>query len=64
MIIAIASDHGGYELKEKVKEYLRSRGIKLVDLGTHSTDSVDYPVYGKICACSGVRLYTYMFAAE
>ena len=50
MIIAIASDHGGYELKEKVKEYLRSRGIKLVDLGTHSTESVDYPVYGKACA--------------
>ena len=50
MIIAIASDHGGFELKEKVKEYLRSRDIKVVDLGTNSTESVDYPVYGKACA--------------
>ena len=50
MIIAIASDHGGFELKEKVKEYLRSRDIKVVDLGTNSTESVDYPVYGKVCA--------------
>ena len=50
MIIAIASDHGGFGLKEKVKEYLRSRDIKVVDLGTNSTESVDYPVYGKACA--------------
>ena len=48
MIIAIASDHGGFGLK--VKEYLRSRDIKVVDLGTNSTESVDYPVYGKACA--------------
>ena len=50
MIIAVASDHGGFELKEKIKEYLRSRDIKVVDLGTNSTESVDYPVYGKACA--------------
>ena len=50
MIIAIASDHGGFELKGKGKEYLRSRDIKVVDLGTNSTESVDYPVYGKACA--------------
>ena len=50
MIIAIASDHGGFALKETIKEYLRSRDIKFVDLGTHSEESVDYPIYGKACA--------------
>lgn len=50
MLIAIASDHGGFELKEKVKEHLRERNVKFVDLGTNSAESVDYPVYGKACA--------------
>ena len=50
MLIAIASDHGGFELKEKVKAHLRERNVKFVDLGTNSTESVDYPVYGKACA--------------
>ena len=50
MIIAIASDHGGFALKETIKEYLRSRNIKFVDLGTNSEESVDYPIYGKACA--------------
>ncbi|MDD4201034.1 MAG: ribose 5-phosphate isomerase B [Eubacteriales bacterium] len=50
MLLAIASDHGGFELKEKIKEHLRERGIKIVDLGTNDTSSVDYPVYGRACA--------------
>lgn len=50
MIIALASDHGGYKLKEVVKAYLDERKIKYVDMGTHSEESVDYPVYGKACA--------------
>lgn len=50
MLIAIASDHGGFELKEKVKEHLRERNVKFVDLGTNSTESVDYPIYGQACA--------------
>ena len=50
MLLAIASDHGGYELKETIKEHLRERGVKFVDLGTNNTDSVDYPIYGKACA--------------
>ncbi|MDD6190375.1 MAG: ribose 5-phosphate isomerase B [Firmicutes bacterium] len=51
MLIAIASDHGGFALKEKIKEYLREReDVKIVDLGTNSEESVDYPVYGKACA--------------
>lgn len=50
MKIAVASDHGGYELKEAVKEYLKGRDIEVLDLGTDSEESVDYPDYGKACA--------------
>ena len=49
MRIAIASDHGGFELKEIVKAHLEERGLEALDLGTHSDASVDYPVYGKAC---------------
>ena len=47
MIIAVASDHGGFALKEEVKKHLMERGLEVLDLGTHSEESVDYPVYGK-----------------
>lgn len=46
MKIGIASDHGGLELKEYIKEHLESRGVEYVDYGTNSLDSVDYPDYG------------------
>ena len=49
MKIAVASDHGGFALKEKVKEHLMQRGFEVEDLGTHLEDSVDYPAYGKAC---------------
>lgn len=49
MKIAIASDHGGYELKEAVKKHLLQRGFEIIDLGTDSEVSVDYPTYGKQC---------------
>ena len=49
MKIAIASDHGGYQLKEEIKKYLEGRNIEVVDLGTNSEESVDYPIYGKAC---------------
>ena len=49
MKIAVASDHGGFALKEKVKEHLIEGGFDVEDLGTHSEESVDYPVYGKAC---------------
>ena len=49
MIIAMANDHGGLALKKIVKEHLIERGYKVVDLGTHSEESVDYPIYGKAC---------------
>lgn len=49
MKIVVASDHGGYALKLKVAAHLKERGIEVEDLGTHSEESVDYPVYGKAC---------------
>ncbi len=49
MKIAIASDHGGFALKETIKEHLLKRGLAVMDLGTDSESSVDYPVYGKAC---------------
>ena len=45
--ICIASDHAGYVMKEKIKDYLINRNIPLIDLGTFSVDSVDYPDYAK-----------------
>jgi ribose 5-phosphate isomerase B len=43
MIVPIASDHAGFEAKEKVKTILESLELTPVDFGTHSADSVDYP---------------------
>ena len=45
--IAIASDHAGFALKSKVKDWLVEDGYEVEDLGTHSTDSVDWPDYGR-----------------
>jgi ribose 5-phosphate isomerase B len=44
-IIAIASDHAGYEMKIKIAGYLKDNGYETFDFGTHSTESVDYPDY-------------------
>jgi deoxyribose-phosphate aldolase len=41
--VALGADHGGFELKEQLKTYLREKGYRLRDLGTHSKDPVDYP---------------------
>ncbi|MCX4349907.1 MAG: ribose 5-phosphate isomerase B [Alphaproteobacteria bacterium] len=50
MTIAIAADHGGFELKEKLIAYYAAKGINLLDLGTHSSDSCDYPdMAGRMC---------------
>lgn len=46
MRIALASDHGGFELKKAVKAHLLSGGYEVEDLGTDSTDSCNYPIYG------------------
>lgn len=42
-IIPIASDHGGFEMKEYLIEQLKKWGYEVKDYGTHSTESVDYP---------------------
>lgn len=47
MKIAIGCDHGGFVLKESLVNLLQSRGIEVVDCGTNSTDSVDYPIFGE-----------------
>lgn len=47
MKIAIAADHGGFELKDSTVEYIKSLGNEVMDLGTNSADSVDYPDYAK-----------------
>jgi ribose 5-phosphate isomerase B len=47
MKIAIAADHAGYEEKEKIKAMLDDMGLEYEDMGTTSTDSVDYPDYAK-----------------
>ncbi len=50
MKIAIGSDHGGFELKEKLKSYLESKGYDVIDEGCFSLERVDYPVYcGLVC---------------
>lgn len=49
-MIAIGCDHGGYELKEKVKKHLEDRGISCRDMGCAGRDSCDYPVYGRAVA--------------
>ena len=43
--IAIASDHAGFFLKEKIKEYLRNENVEVRDFGAFSGDAVDYPDY-------------------
>jgi len=47
MKIALAADHAGFELKERVKALLIESKVEVLDLGTHSTDPVDYPDYAE-----------------
>ena len=48
--IAIASDHGGFELKSELIKYYQNKGIDLQDMGTYSADSCDYPdIAEKLC---------------
>jgi ribose 5-phosphate isomerase B len=50
MRIALGADHAGYELKDKIREHLKLRGIDVRDKGTNSGDSVDYPDYARLVA--------------
>ncbi|NPA12443.1 MAG: ribose 5-phosphate isomerase B [Aquificae bacterium] len=47
MRIAIGSDHAGFDYKEIVKKHLQEKGFEVIDKGTFSKESVDYPVYGE-----------------
>ena len=50
MKISMGCDHGGYPLKEFLKSWLQEQGHTVVDCGTDSTDSCDYPVFGAAAA--------------
>lgn len=50
MTIAIASDHAGFELKENLKRDIEQLGFSVTDLGTHGTQSVDYPDFANALA--------------
>ncbi len=47
MKIVIGSDHAGYRLKESVKNFLIGKGMDVEDVGTHSEESADYPLYAE-----------------
>ena len=50
MKISMASDHGGYALKEEIKAYLAEQGHEVEDFGCHDTASCDYPDFGEAAA--------------
>ncbi|SFU71890.1 MULTISPECIES: ribose 5-phosphate isomerase B [Butyrivibrio] len=49
-MIALGSDHGGFDLKEVVKEHLQKRGFEVKDFGTYNKESCDYPEFGRAAA--------------
>ena len=53
MRIAVASDHAGFALKQEMLPVIRSLGHEVIDVGTHSTDAVDYPDYA-VAGCSRI----------
>src|SRR4030042_4725707 len=50
MQIGLACDHGGFELKEELKAFLKSQGVEPIDMGTFNEDAVDYPDFGILVA--------------
>ena len=50
MKLSLACDHGGYLLKEELKSYLIKEGHEIVDCGTNSLESCDYPIYARRAA--------------
>ena len=49
-MIALGCDHGGYDLKQKVIQYLEGKNIPYEDMGCYGNDSCDYPVFGRAAA--------------
>ncbi|MGB0037117.1 MAG: ribose 5-phosphate isomerase B [Candidatus Acidiferrales bacterium] len=54
-VVALGADHGGYDLKEQLKGFLREWGYTVLDLGTSSLDAVDYPDFAEAVANAVVR---------
>ena len=52
MRISIASDHGGFELKKSLVSFLKNSGFDITDLGTDSTEPIDYPIFAEKVALS------------
>ena len=52
MKIALGSDHAGFELKESLRPFIESLGHEVLDVGTYSVESVDYPDYAEKVACA------------
>ena len=50
MRIALSADHAGFEMKDQLADWLRADGHEVVDLGTNTGESVDYPRYGALLA--------------
>ena len=50
MLVALGSDHGGYDLKQEVIGYLEEKGIAFKDFGCMGKESCDYPEYGRAAA--------------
>lgn len=47
MMIALACDHGGYELKQEIIQYLKKAGLEYQDFGCYDNSAVDYPIYAR-----------------
>jgi ribose 5-phosphate isomerase B len=54
-VVALGADHGGFDLKEQLREYLREWGYTALDLGTSSREAVDYPDFAEAVANAVVR---------
>ena len=55
MILAVAADHGGFPLKQDIIDRLRDEGHEVIDLGTDSTDPVDYPDFARAAGLAVVE---------
>ena len=53
--IAVGADHGGFEMKEELKKFVAELGFEVVDLGTHSSEPVDYPDFAHAVASTVAR---------
>ena len=46
-MIALGCDHGGYELKQEIKQHLDAQKLEYIDFGCDNTEATDYPIYAK-----------------